>query len=926
MRRRQFLIAILLGLLGLAASGLRLRLAPVRQDNSILVTIDRAGGFAEQIEREITIPLEDQIAGLDGVSALHSLSRRGRASIEVRFDPLVSAQLAYIRVREAVERIEHLLPSDARRPRIERRLPDERPLFIIALAADSRLDFAEVGRRFGALEGSGRIAISGDSLPELVVQVAPSRLAASGVAIERLVQALQSDAAVGGFGHRQGVPFTLGSDERDASYLGRLDVDGVELGRLATVGERMAQPETISRVNGLRRVVLSVYPTDDTHPLRLCRQLRHLATDYPSAEVLYDYGRRIERSFGRAGLALLIAIVTAALGLKLFYALPLTSSLLPAVAALLAVCAAARRGDINLVSLLALAATLTLFFGRLSDRRACRIRGALFQPALLCGFVALTLVSSSFRELWDALLYPALAASSALSLTMLLLWWGIGRTRGSMEGGIRIWPKRGVKQVGAVVPGAWAIALLIAGSAVALAGLALIEPRPFHPDDRRAHFFRVIFDTGVADDEIDAAVRPLEEAIERLVGVRFVSALYEHGQVRFYVALERRSAAGPLRRLVSQQVRLIPEAFVLFADEADSANRLLLTLRGDDLLQLRRTAVELGHRIAALDGVGEVISDFAALDSALALNIDLERLGTISPGRVYSALYWALDQPVAAKRRGAHRENDIRVVVDRLSKPTPQDVMRLPIVAASGEQSRIGSVVSIGERPRVEAIRRSDRRRSVMLTIAAHRADRVRPQIKALIMEARRVSAGQELTLHLPSGRSDGRSDDRPVALALRRALLPIIAAIISWALLALRHDDCMDALTTIAIVLCAALPSILSHLLLPISLPGLVGLLTALVGGLDSPPDILGSSAGGLPIEGPTDRAINWTSAIGYLLWLIPLATIDLQLFMPFVLHLISVRATLWAGLYCLHYGIKPARKKCAAAPRHSSRNFFMY
>ena len=879
MRRRQFLIAILLGLLALAAVGLRLRLAPPMRDNTILVTIERAGSFAEQLEREITIPLEDRIAILDGVSAIHSLSTRGRSSIEVRFDPLVTPQLAYIRVREAVERIEHLLPRDARRPSIERRSAEDRPLFIVALALDSRLDFAEIGRRFGAVEGSGRVTLGGDTRSELVVQVVPPTLTSAGIPIERLAQALQDDAAIGGFGPPQGAAFTIGSDYRDADYLRSLDIAGVELGQLAGVEERTSQPETISRVNGVRRVVLSVYPTDSTHPVRLCNQLRRLAADYRSAEVLYDYGRQIERTLGRAVLALLVAIAMVTIGLKWLYAIPLRGFLFPALSAVLAACAATRpAGGLDLVSLLGLVAalSLTLDLCLVPALRARPDCGALFHAALLCGSASLVLLAPPFRSLWIALLTPALAASVATSITMVLGPHIAAHTR----------PQRPDRRAHAG-RGAWPTTLLlIVGSAAALWGLARIELRPFYPEDRQAHFFRLIFRTGVPSEEIIAATRPLEEALTRLSGVRFVSALHSREVVRFYVALNRQAVAGKLGRLVYEQARLIPEAFVLFADDARRAERLQLTLRGDDPLQLRRVAAELGRKVADLDGVQEIISDFATADSAIALNLDLQRLGAISPGRVHSTLYWALAQPVAAKRHTPQGESDIRIVVDRPSKPTLQDILRLPIVDPTGEQSEIGSLVSVGERPRLDTIRRTDRRRSVMLTIVADIGHRLPAQIEALIQETRAGSAADlELVLRLPSDRlADG-------GRLLRRILLPMIASLIGWALLLLRFDDHILALRTLAIALSAALPAILFHSLMPISLSGLTGLLTAMVGALGSVPQALRTPA----VERPSELR----AGIGYLLWMLPLAAIDAPLFAPFVLHAMSVRIITRIGVH---------------------------
>ena len=898
MSRRHFLIIILLGLPALATIGLRLRLFPPPHDNTIVVTIERASSFAEQIEREITIPLEDQIAILDGISSIRSHSTRGRSSIEVYFDPLVTPQLGYIRVREAVERVEHLLPGDAARPRIEHRTPDDRPLFIVALTATSGLDFGEVGRAFGAIEGSGRVAIGGDTKPELVIEVAPRTLAGAGVPIETIVRALQSDAVRGGFGPPQGQVFTLGNDYRDSDYIRGLGIGGLELGQVATIGERMSQPDTISRVNAQRRVVLSIYPTDDTHPVRLCRRLRRHAARYQSAEILYDYGRQIERTLGRGLLALLVAIAAATPGLKWLQQVSLPHLLLLLLAAGLGAAAATRLAAFDLLALLGLVASLSLVLDLylrpdnmlFPDPRARIVPATLFHTALLGGLVGLMLLMPSARAVWVAVLLPALGAILAAAAI------GLIYQRGKVSSpGVLTTPAHTQPPAYSFVPALprRRIRLLLAiGAMAALVGMAQVEVRPFDADDTRAIFFRAIFRAGFGATL--EATRPLEEALTELGGVRFVSALHNNGTVRFYVALARRSAVSAARRLIHQHTGRIPEAFVLFAEAGERARRLQVTLRGDDVLQLRGVATELGAALAALDGVEDVIADFAATEPALALRIDLQRLGSISPRRVHSALYWTLARPIAAKRHTPDGEGDIRVVVPHQQRATLQDIVHLPIVASDGTRSEIGSLVRVAEQPQVDSVRRIDRRRSVTLTIRANRAtdiDRLRNQVENQI-EAQ-IEAQIENNIATLGTGTDGAAEldfvveapksDRTTAQLASRLMLPAIAVLIGWSLLLVRLNDQRLTLHTLAVALCAALPAILFFVFMPISVSALVGLLSAIVGLFWTLPQWLHGF----------DRGCAQRSIVIYLLWMIPLAAIDVPLLAPFALTALSVRLT---------------------------------
>ena len=74
---------IFIGLVSLL--DLSVREYPKIDEPVVSVRTDYKGAAPEIIESQITKPLEDSIAGIEGIKTLSSVSRQGRSNITVRF-------------------------------------------------------------------------------------------------------------------------------------------------------------------------------------------------------------------------------------------------------------------------------------------------------------------------------------------------------------------------------------------------------------------------------------------------------------------------------------------------------------------------------------------------------------------------------------------------------------------------------------------------------------------------------------------------------------------------------------------------------------------------------------------------------------------------------------------------------------------------
>ena len=87
------------------------------------------GASAEIIESQITQPLEDALAGIEGIKTIKSVSREEVSQISIEFVLERNVDNAANDVRDKVARVRALLPTEADDPVVPRLKPMPRQLF-----------------------------------------------------------------------------------------------------------------------------------------------------------------------------------------------------------------------------------------------------------------------------------------------------------------------------------------------------------------------------------------------------------------------------------------------------------------------------------------------------------------------------------------------------------------------------------------------------------------------------------------------------------------------------------------------------------------------------------------------------------------------------------------------------------------------------
>ena len=161
------LIITLVGAVSLTK--LSIREYPKIDEPVVTVSTDYRGASPEIIESQVTKPLEDSIAGIEGIEVLTSISRAENSQISVRFKLDRNPDDAASDVRDRVSRVRKRLPDGVEDSQISKVEADASPIIWLTLNSDglnlmelSDLANRLVKPRLQTLPGAADVRIFGD--------------------------------------------------------------------------------------------------------------------------------------------------------------------------------------------------------------------------------------------------------------------------------------------------------------------------------------------------------------------------------------------------------------------------------------------------------------------------------------------------------------------------------------------------------------------------------------------------------------------------------------------------------------------------------------------------------------------------------------------------------------------------------------------
>jgi len=194
------LIILLVGMI--SYTRLSVREYPRIDEPVVSVGVTYRGASAEVVESQVTKPLEDSLAGIEGVEVMTSQSRSETSRINVRFSLKRDPDSAAADVRDKVARARGKLPDTIDEPIIAKVEADSQPVIYIAVEAGSLspLDASDYVKRYvqprlSVLPGAADVRIFGERQVSMRLNIDRTRLAAYKLTVQDVEDALRRQNA-----------------------------------------------------------------------------------------------------------------------------------------------------------------------------------------------------------------------------------------------------------------------------------------------------------------------------------------------------------------------------------------------------------------------------------------------------------------------------------------------------------------------------------------------------------------------------------------------------------------------------------------------------------------------------------------------------------------------------------------------------------
>ncbi|MCC5791497.1 MAG: efflux RND transporter permease subunit [Legionellaceae bacterium] len=298
---------------------LTVRHLPNINQASISVVTRFSGAGPELVEKEITIPLENILAGISGVSTIHSRSVLNKSRITMRFNLDTDINEAINDIRNKSASFFRKLPDGAEMPQVYRNDDDSNPVAIIGFQDDKRnpLEITDYVTRYikpvlQETSGVGEVSFFGARDYAIKIALDPLKMTAHNVTVAMIKQALkqQNIDIPGGQIKSKNRHYTVVAQARlpNPKAFGQLVVghrqqQAIHLRDVAQIKVESDNEDSLLRINGKSAIGVSIKPQSTANPVDVARNihqtLAQLRLNFPdgfAANVFFDATEYIQRS------------------------------------------------------------------------------------------------------------------------------------------------------------------------------------------------------------------------------------------------------------------------------------------------------------------------------------------------------------------------------------------------------------------------------------------------------------------------------------------------------------------------------------------------------------------------------------------------------------------------------------------------------
>lgn len=280
-----FATMVMVGLmvLGLFAyRGLGVESMPNIEIPAVFIETQYPGASPEQVENDVTRPLEEAANTVGGIKTIRATSWEGRSGVGIEFQLTVDMNRAVQDLRDRISTVRGGFPREVKEPVVFREEGENtQPVVLLALTSKERslrdlsmLTDQVIVKRIQAVAGVGQVRVNGKQDRQVLIDIRPDQLKSLDVGIDEVMNAITATNAnlpAGRISHgaRENLVRIEGKMKEAADFK-RIVVANrtggpIYLSQVADISDGAAEEQSISRVNGVRAITLEIAKVQDAN-------------------------------------------------------------------------------------------------------------------------------------------------------------------------------------------------------------------------------------------------------------------------------------------------------------------------------------------------------------------------------------------------------------------------------------------------------------------------------------------------------------------------------------------------------------------------------------------------------------------------------------------------------------------------------------
>lgn len=300
-----FVAVVIIGLFSLLK--LPIDLYPDIDTNTIMVMTTYSGASSQDIEQNVTRPLENTLNSVEHLKHITSNSKENISIITLEFEYGYDIDVLTNSVRDKLDMVSSMLPDDAETPIIFKFSTDMIPIVLLSAQANESLPGLykildeNVANTLARVDGVGTVSISGAPKREIHIYLDPARLEAYNLTAESVIQLVAAENK-----NVPGGTFDMGSDTyslrvqgefKDPSEMRDLVVgskDGavVRLSDVARIDDSVEERAQETYNNGQRGAMIIVQKQSGANSVEISNKIKKILPDIQKklpSDVKLDY-------------------------------------------------------------------------------------------------------------------------------------------------------------------------------------------------------------------------------------------------------------------------------------------------------------------------------------------------------------------------------------------------------------------------------------------------------------------------------------------------------------------------------------------------------------------------------------------------------------------------------------------------------------